>query len=386
MFSKEKYEIKGKKFANLVNEWSNEYTSAMSIEQKCFLMEIINDKKMQNVLEIGVFMGVTSVCILKSGLSVNNKFQLYGIDNNNDKIIGSAVNGLCTDKEKEHYHLYAGYDIFDIENITPQNIKFDLVIIDAGHSHPFPLFDLIFSIPYMHNDTIIILHDVIDYMRPNAWGESFIFEAWTYEKYRVYDYDNNMFSNMGCIKLHNDNIQLLRNIELIAKIPLRANPWAVNINYNGIKNISDKADRNFGLGFSLIEIDNLSKYMDKHYSAEFSKNICEILTTNYNKYMNNCFLYIQETRFFNYLFEANIYNQNKINNFENRINILENKFNDIKIKNKKLNDLIDKIAWWIPVRKWRDNFRNKFFDKFIEGGVNNGFKFLYPLCFRLGLN
>lgn len=149
MFSKEKYEIKGKRFANLVNELSDKYTSAMSIEQKCFLMEIINDKKMQNVLEIGVFMGVTSACILKSGLSVNNKFQLYGIDNNSDKIIGSAVNGLCSEEEKEHYHLYAGYDVFDIEKIAQKDIKFDLVIIDAGHSHPFPLFDLIFSIPYM---------------------------------------------------------------------------------------------------------------------------------------------------------------------------------------------------------------------------------------------
>ena len=29
---------------------------------------------------------------------------------------------------------------------------------------------------------------------------------------------------------------------------------------------------------------------------------------------------------------------------------------------------INKLAWWIPIRKWRDNFRNKFFDKFIGGG------------------
>ena len=49
-------------------------------------------------------------------------------------------------------------------------------------------------------------------------------------------------------------------------------------------------------------------------------------------------------------------------------------------------NIINIIAWFIPVRKWRDNFRNKFFDKFIVGGVNNGFKFLYPLNFRLGLN
>ena len=34
----------------------------------------------------------------------------------------------------------------------------------------------------------------------------------------------------------------------------------------------------------------------------------------------------------------------------------------------KIDKLIDTLAWWIPIRKWRDNFRNKFFDKFIGGG------------------
>ena len=29
--------------------------------------------------------------------------------------------------------------------------------------------------------------------------------------------------------------------------------------------------------------------------------------------------------------------------------------------NSKYNKIINKIAWWIPIRKWRDNFRNKFF-------------------------
>ena len=33
-----------------------------------------------------------------------------------------------------------------------------------------------------------------------------------------------------------------------------------------------------------------------------------------------------------------------------------------------LEKLIDTLAWWIPIRKWRDNFRSKFFDKFIGGG------------------
>ena len=75
-----------------------------------------------------------------------------------------------------------------------------------------------------------------------------------------------------------------------------------------------------------------------------------------------------------------IYNNDKVDN--NSINI----YKEIEDLNKKINKVIDTLAWWIPIRKWRDNFRNKFFDNFIGGGVNNGFKFLYPLNFRLGLN
>ena len=50
--------------------------------------------------------------------------------------------------------------------------------------------------------------------------------------------------------------------------------------------------------------------------------------------------------------------QLQINSQEYRIKKLENIFCN----------LIDTIAWFIPIRKWRDNFRSKFFDKFIGGG------------------
>ena len=53
----------------------------------------------------------------------------------------------------------------------------------------------------------------------------------------------------------------------------------------------------------------------------------------------------------------------KINNLElNKVNI-----SSANIEYK-IDKLIDTLAWWIPIRKWRDNFRNKFFDNFIGGG------------------
>ena len=57
----------------------------------------------------------------------------------------------------------------------------------------------------------------------------------------------------------------------------------------------------------------------------------------------------------------------------------------IRISIKMNKEKVDKLAWFIPIKKWRENFRNKFFNNFIGGG-NNDFKFLYPLRFRLDLN
>ena len=59
--------------------------------------------------------------------------------------------------------------------------------------------------------------------------------------------------------------------------------------------------------------------------------------------------------------------ENRINNIDERTNIIYNLENDINNLNErtniiynKVNILINKIAWWIPVKKWRDNFRSKF--------------------------
>ena len=97
LFFNEKYEIRGKKFDDQINEWSTKYKSLMSIEQKRFLMSIISENKIKNVLEVGIFNGVSSLCILKSGLSANKDFHLYSIDlNNNKDFVGQAVFGFCT--------------------------------------------------------------------------------------------------------------------------------------------------------------------------------------------------------------------------------------------------------------------------------------------------
>ena len=361
LFYNEKYEIKGNKFDDLIHEWDIKYESLMLLEQKRFLMSIIENNNIKNVLEIGVFNGVSSLCMLKSGLLNKDDFNLYAIDiNDNGEFVGQAVYGFCNKEELEHYHLNIGRTIFDIEEIIPKDIKFDLVFIDGGHSHPFPLFDLIFTIPYMHKDSIIILHDIIDYLYPNKWGPSFIFESWIADKYRLYNYDNNQYSTMGCIKLHNTKSELYNNIKMISNIDYRSNPFCINYYMDkiGYKEINDiyMQNSNFGIGFSILEIEKLRIYMEKYYTKEFANEIYNIFIFNYNKYLKNAILYINETRFFKYLYENSCSNMEKVNCLENVILELKQENNYLKLK---LNNIIDIIAWWIPIKKLRDKFRNK---------------------------
>ena len=380
---KEKYEIKGKKFYSQINQYLEKYHLLMSHVQMGFLSSLIEQNKFNNILEIGVFQGVNSIFMLKAGLSSNDNFNLYSIDLATDKnFYGKVAMDTLNDKEKEHYHLFLGKSVFDIEEIIPENIKFDLVFIDAAHSHPLSLLDLIYSIPYLNKDALIFLHDIIDYDEP-AWGESYIFEAWSGDKYRLYDYDNKVFSNMGCIKLHDNPQNMYKDLKIIAHNKFMANPWFVN-NYNHNKynhnNMTVKAVDDiltFGLGLEDKDLDKIKIYMDKHYDKIFSYEILEIFKHNLSEYKRNCLYNIHQSRL--------------LHSFSQRIMNLEIGNNDSSL-NKRISNLeygfrkvIDSLAWWIPIRKWRDNFRNKLFDKFI-GGVEFKYKYIYSNCFILNLN
>ena len=53
--------------------------------------------------------------------------------------------------------------------------------------------------------------------------------------------------------------------------------------------------------------------------------------------------------------------------------MINQKVNNLELKQSySIDKLIDTLTYWIPIRKWRDNFKNKFFDKFIEKLGNKG--------------
>ena len=133
-------------------------------------------------------------------------------------------------------------------------------------------------------------------------------------------------------------------------------------------------------GFSIntfISVNN--DYFNPYFWSDI---LSPIINTNKNVINDKIFNYsknkirnIKNTYYgYSYL-DKEISFQNYVNNNLHQINSSVNLMNDnideirqinnetdIKINNlnNKINKLIDKIAWFIPIRKWRDKFRNKF--------------------------
>ena len=54
--------------------------------------------------------------------------------------------------------------------------------------------------------------------------------------------------------------------------------------------------------------------------------------------------------------------KDKINCYEERLNKLNYKINEERLNdlNCKIDKVVDSLAWWIPIKKFRDKFRRKF--------------------------
>ena len=322
MFEQGYYEKLGYKNKKNYKDYRKKYKSACSASQIYFLLGILSDFKffdgrnIENVLEVGVYNGVTSLYMLKEGCKNTENYKQYGIDIGDTEFFGEAVFKEATAEELEHFSLYRNSTALDIENVIPKDTQLDMVFIDAGHSHPHPLIDLLCVLPYLHDESIVMLHDVINYMRPNAWGESFIFEAWIYPKYR----NINIFAKetkeetLGVIEIPKDKNELYEMLLTVAKLPFRAAPWKFDDIY---------------LGINEKTIHKLHDFMLRHYDNEFTEEIIKYFYTNLENYRKEWLLRVHETRFYNYLFES-------VNKCTQKISILEDKMNlldsDFKIK------------------------------------------------------
>ena len=135
----------------------------MSSNQYHLINGIIRKHKPKNCLEVGVAHGGSSILILNAIKDIKDS-RLVSLDLNsrlyinNKYLTGYRVNKYfpeLTDK----WSLFTGEQphIF----LQKLNIKYDLVFLDTAHISPGEILNLIELLPFLKQNAIIILHDII---------------------------------------------------------------------------------------------------------------------------------------------------------------------------------------------------------------------------------
>lgn len=199
-----------------------------------------NGRHIRNIVEIGVNNGFTDLYILKELEKLKMDARLFAIEKlrrEDNPFFGYCVYDNVNAQEMQRYVPCFGKTAFDVEEILGnESEKVDLLFIDGNHSHPFATLDLLFFLPYLHKESIVLLHDVYSYELYGELGGTYLFTGWKNEKYLNYCVEKGrpfVHEYMGWIKLHDTKEENLKNLIDVAAVPIQA-PF---FNYTGSSNL-----------------------------------------------------------------------------------------------------------------------------------------------------
>ena len=203
MLEEAKYERIGYKEYKSMPDYYGKYLTpaCVTVSQISCMMGLIKDYRfadggcITNVAETGVNIGLTDFYMLRVGAKYNKNFHLWGIEKIDQPNMGSVVRKEATNEEKSHWDFCVGKTVYDIESFMPEDTQLDMIFIDGAHAHPYPLIDLVYLLPYMRKDGLILFHDCEYYPLDGELGNSYIFTSWIGEKYLNRNINNdNMLS------------------------------------------------------------------------------------------------------------------------------------------------------------------------------------------------
>lgn len=281
-------------------------TSEMTYLERYFLNGIVRQTKPKKILELGVSAGGSSAIILNAIKDFDNA-KLYSVDYNTKLYYDNSKNtGFIIDEKfsnlKNKWKLYTGGTAAKyMEEIGGE---INLCLIDTMHINPGEFLDFLIVLPYLKKNAILILHDIALHYNGNerhSITNCILFSCLRGKKLSFNEGLWNRFANIGAVIL-DENIK----DNILDYLYLLTLPWEYLPTDNDIL--------------------ECQKLFSKNYEEEFVDTFMNIMLVNKKFFINDK-------------------------------NLIESR-ND---KLDRLNKLIDTLAWWIPIRKWRDNFRNKFF-------------------------
>lgn len=348
------YETTGKLPANL-----------MTNEERRFVNGIIRYIKPKKILEIGVAAGGGSALILNSIKDFDDS-KLYSIDYS--KYYFADTTKQCGHYVYDHfYNLTNKWELYT-GGVTAKFIEqigggIDLCILDTMHLLPGEILDFLMVLPFLKKNATVIVHDVIlSHFDPFYTMSScnMLFSSLKGEKYTIeYDNDRNLFcgiTNIGAVKLDNDILD-----RVIDYFYLLTNPWSytpTEEDFFYVKKIFSKY-YNHHINELFNSIMSFYKIKDKikENNTQWNNNI-EGINAQLNNKIEELNIQLNSKIEENYIKLNNKIEENK--NLIRLFGIYNKYYIYVYILGIRITLKIAKIAWWIPVRKWRDNFRNKF--------------------------
>ena len=194
--------------------------SEMTEFQRGFLCGLIRDYKPKKVLEIGIAAGGTTSVILKTLEKYNIDAEMYSVDisekwyRDNKRESGFLKEELIK-KDKIKHKFILGKPISYVIDQIGSDV--DFLIIDTTHVVPGELLDFLICYPYLKEEAIVVLHDVIENLitgNPNEIATKILFDSIDADKFYCIGEDEykDGFSNIAAFKVNKSTKKSIRNI------------------------------------------------------------------------------------------------------------------------------------------------------------------------------
>ena len=202
--------------------WATGYVSGADAT---FLFEMIAAQQPSTVVELGVASGASSAVILCAldQLQAAERRVLYSGDVRPTCYFDEAYATGQARRElypapRARWHTAFDKDARALSRLLPAG-SVDLTFIDANHSHPFPMLDLLQVTAFAKPGSWVILHDVdlpVQHPEFQVFGPRWLFQMWPFNKVKGFD----RWSSIGAVQLP-ENPSLLVPLAL----SLLDKPW-----------------------------------------------------------------------------------------------------------------------------------------------------------------
>ncbi len=155
------------KICTQITDGKNRKYSEMTLFQQAFLCGLLKEKRPNKIVELGVSAGGTTAIILTCLKEIDCSCKMYSVDisekwyRTNQKDTGFVAKEFMHQIVGKTEHKFVlGQEIAHVIDEIGDGI--DFLILDTTHSMPGEYLDFLVCLPYLKEDCVVVLHDVIE--------------------------------------------------------------------------------------------------------------------------------------------------------------------------------------------------------------------------------